>query len=90
MAATDVKLPVNYVIEMLFNKLDSIFSSKEEQTTARKAFVEWEDVFFRSLSSASPLIVAVIGCRPIQLLPEAYWSAPVVVSSLEIENKRLL
>ena len=38
---------VDSAIETVFNELDGIFSLKEEQTTALKAFVEKEDVFFR-------------------------------------------
>ena len=43
----------------------------------RNSFV-WENVFFASLSAASPVSAAVIGCRHIQLRrPEAFWSVPV-------------
>ena len=39
MAATDVERAVDYAIEALLNKLQSILSLKKEQTTSLKAFV---------------------------------------------------
>ena len=65
---------VDYAIKTVSNKLGGIFSRKEGQMTALKAFVEEKHIFS---VAQSPDFIAMIGCRPIQLRPEAFWSVPV-------------
>ena len=44
MAAADVELAIEATIASVLNELDGVFSQKEEQSTALKAFLERKDV----------------------------------------------
>ena len=75
MAAADVERSVDSASETAFNELDAVLPLKEEPTTALTAVVEKNSVFFFLwLSAASRLLLALIGCRPVQWGPEALWS----------------
>ena len=68
MTAADVRMSVDFTIETVLNKLDGLYSLK---LLLRKYML-----FFVAQCCVTR-IAAVIGCRPIQLRPEAFWSAPV-------------
>ena len=61
------------------NNLDSLFSPKDEQLTALEAFMQKKDVF--DISTDVTCFVALIGCRSIQLRPQAFMSVSVGNSS---------
>ena len=54
MAAADVEQSVDSAVETVLNKPDGMFSLKQEQTSAPKAFVKKKDVtdVYSSLSAA--------------------------------------
>ena len=73
MAATDAErlLTLLWRLEMsaVLNQLAGIFSLKENQTNALEAVKI--NCFHRSVLRTR--FAALIGCRPVQLRPEALW-----------------
>ena len=56
------------IFETLLNKLDGIFSLKEEQKTVLKSFC-FEERHFSATKCCVTRLAAMIGCRPIPLCP---------------------
>ena len=79
------------IFETLLNKLDGIFSLKEEQKTVLKSFC-FEERHFSATKCCVTRLAAMIGCRPIPLCPRNLLWAQVfcfAYSILHLQYKTL-
>ena len=75
--AADVELSVDSAIETVLNKLVGIFSQKDDCAKRLHLKIWLRRKMYFLAQGCVTRFVAVIGCRPIQLRQETFWSAPV-------------
>ena len=89
-AATEGERPVDSAMETGLNKLERITLTKRRRNDCTLSFgsdcIPWLALFFGLSVQCVTCSIALIGCWPIELCPDSFWSAPFGDAPWKVNN----